>query len=289
MAAGGPAPVGDADLIRSRDQTEIYVRHVAPAGQCTARLLWIHGFAEHGGRYTDTLDWFAGRGVESWMLDLRGHGKSGGKRVYIDRFSDYLDDVEALYHQAGQSDDLPTFWIAHSMGGLVLARFLQERAGCLEGIDGAVILSPFMGTEIELPGWKTAIARLLSSLCPSFALPVGALPDLLSKDPAVGRGYVEDPLIPKRATARWFTETEEAQRLAIKRAAAIQLPALVMHGLDDGLADVEATKKFFAALSSEAKELKLWENLRHELLNEVEKDAVREHISNWIGAATTPP
>ena len=55
-----------------------------------------------------------------------------------------------------------------------------------------------------------------------------------------------------------------------------------MHGLDDRLADVDATRGFFEQIGSEEKELKLWENLRHELLNEVEKKQVREHIRAWI-------
>ena len=268
--------------IESADQTKLFVRRFQPDGTPKARLLWLHGFAEHSGRYVESLQWFAQHGFESWMLDFRGHGQSGGKQVYIDRFSQYLDDAEALYRHVGSSESIPTFWIAHSMGGLVLARFLQERKNCRKGIGGAVILSPFLRAKIQLPKWKTVAGRLLSAVLPSFSLPVDSLPDLLSKDPTVGRAYIEDPLIPKKATARWFTETMKAQELALVKAPEIDLPLLVMHGRDDGLADNNGTIDFFENTDRKEKELRFWDGLRHELLNEVEKDEVREYIREWL-------
>jgi alpha-beta hydrolase superfamily lysophospholipase len=277
---------GEELQIRSRDQTGLFVRRIRPTGALRARLLWVHGFAEHGGRYTETLRWFAERGFESWMLDLRGHGRSDGRRTFINRFSEYLDDMEAFYRHVGQQhqDDVPVFGIGHSMGGLVVGRTLQDRLDRLPTLKGAVILSPFLGVKVALPAWKTTAGRIMSRILPWFALPSDISNDVLSKDPEVGRAYDADPLVSHAATARWYTETMAAHPIATAEAGRIKLPVLVMHGLDDGLADVEGTKTFFGGLGSDDKELKLWDNLRHELLNEVEKEQVREHILGWLEA-----
>ena len=88
-------------------------------------------------------------------------------------------------------------------------------------------------------------------------------------------------------TARWYTETVDTQPVALAEASRIaDLGVLVMHGEDDGLADPEPTKQFFANLAAQDKELKLWPGARHELLNEVEKEQVREHIleTHWSTA-----
>jgi alpha-beta hydrolase superfamily lysophospholipase len=272
--------------IRSRDQTGLFVRRFQPMGSARARLLWVHGFAEHSGRYVETLRWFAERGFESWIVDLRGHGRSDGKRTFINRFSEYLDDMEAYYRHVAQQrqDDLPVFGLGHSMGGLVLGRTLQDRLERLPTLKGAVILSPFLGVKVKLPAWKTTAGRIMSRVLPSFALPSDISNDVLSKDPEVGQAYDADPLVSHAATARWYTETMAAHPVALAEAGRIKLPVLVMHGLDDGLADVDGTKAFYGGIGSRDKELKLWENLRHELLNEVEKEQVREHILAWIEA-----
>jgi acylglycerol lipase len=272
---------GTESKIQSRDGTRLHLRHYPAEGEARARLLWVHGFAEHGGRYAETLAWFAQQGFESWILDLRGHGKSEGKQVYLERFSDYLDDMEAYYSHVADGS-LPVFGLGHSMGGLVLSRLLEERLEKLPELRGAVILSPFMAMKSRVPFWKAGPVRWLSRSFPRFSVPAPFSTDVLSKDTEIGRAYGADPLISRRARVRWFTETIAAQALAREQAGTVELPVLVMHGLDDGLADVEATQHFFKGIKSADQELKLWDGLRHELLNEIEKQQVREHIAGWL-------
>jgi alpha-beta hydrolase superfamily lysophospholipase len=276
--------LGETKLqLTSKDGTSLFVRRLQPQGLVRARLLWVHGFAEHSGRYLETLGWFAARGFDCWMLDLRGHGRSEGRRTHVERFSDYLDDVEAFHQHVDRAvgNDRPRFALGHSMGGLVLTRTLQQRF--LPPLAGAVILSPFLGVKVELPGWKVFAARSLSRFVPTVSLPSDLDLSLLSKDPAVWEAYDQDPLVVKSATARWYTETvRRAQPAALAAAPQLSLPALVQHGREDGIADPAATEHLFASLGSADKELKLWDGLRHELLNEVEKEQVRGHILGWL-------
>ena len=271
----------------SKDDTEIFARRISPEGDPRGHLLWVHGFAEHSGRYLETFRWFARHGLESWMLDLRGHGRSGGEVVSIDRFSDYTDDLGAFYSHVLGRDDLrgPIFCLGHSMGGLVLSRLLQDRSdggGASADLEGAVFLSPFMGLEMPLPAWKEKASQVLSRILPNLLLSSEFSTDVLSKDPEVGRAYDADPLITRGARSRWFTETVAAQSVAMSKAGQIDLPVLVMHGLDDDLAAVAATQKFYQAIGSEDREIKLWDDLRHELLNEIEKEQVRTHLLGWV-------
>ncbi len=272
--------------IRSRDQTDLFVRRFSPREGGRGRLLWVHGFAEHSGRYVETLRWFAERGFDSWMLDLRGHGRSGGRRTFIRQFADYLDDMEAFYRYVAQQapEPVPQFGLGHSMGGLVLSRTLQARLDRLGTLRGAVILSPFLGVKVKLPSWKVAAAKVMSRIVPSFALPSDIDNSVLSKNPEVGLAYDADPLVVHHATARWYTETVGTHSVAIEGASGMNLPLLVMHGGDDGLADLEATERFAKRIASEDKEFKVWPGGRHELLNEVEKLEVREHILGWLEA-----
>ncbi|MCW8137725.1 MAG: lysophospholipase [Planctomycetota bacterium] len=280
-----PAPTAlavEEQQLRSADQTALWTRRVRPEGQSRARVAFVHGFAEHGGRYVPTLRWFAARGCEAYALDLRGHGRSGGRRTFVRRWGDFLDDVEAyLLHVAAHGEG-PLFLVGHSMGGLVVARTLQERRHRLPALRGAVLTSPFLKVKMPLPAWKTAAGRVLSRWLPWFRIPADLDVAQLSRDLEVGRAYLADPLVERGATARWYTEAMAAQEAALATASALDLPLLFMHGEDDGVVDVEGTRRLHAAAASQDKELRLWPGARHELFNETNKEEVWAHLLGWV-------
>ncbi|MGE0712988.1 MAG: lysophospholipase [Planctomycetota bacterium] len=271
--------------LRAPDGTALFVRRVRPAQEeRRARLAWIHGVAEHGGRYLSTMRWFAERGFDCAALDLRGHGHSGGRRVFLRRWSEFSEDVTGFLGElaAEQGASGPLFLLGHSMGGLVVARALETHAERMPTLRGAVLLSSFFGIKVQVPTWKVLLARGLSSFVPWFALPSDLDVSLLSTDEAVGRAYLADPLVTDKVTARWYTEAMANQAALFADARRIELPVLAMHGRDDGLTDPAGTERLFAALGSPDKELELWDGMRHELLNEVEKEKIRARILDWL-------
>lgn len=267
--------------LTSSDGTALFARRVLPEGESRGHLAWVHGVAEHSGRYLETMRWFAERGFGSTAIDLRGHGHSGGKRVFVRRWAEYTSDVLAFL-EGVESPGGPSFLIGHSMGGLVVGRALQTQPQRLSGLRGAVITSPFFGIKVAVPGWKVGAGRFLSKIAPGVSLPSDLDANLLSKDPEQVRAYEEDPLVTHAVTARWYTEAVGQHEPALAEASRLSLPVLFMHGEDDGITDPEATKAVFARCGSEDKELQLWPGARHELLNEVEREQVRERILTWL-------
>ena len=67
--------------------------------QPRARMLIVHGLGEHSGRWEHVGDFFANREIDVTAFDLRGHGASGGDRVDINSFDEYLDDVEVVFDE----------------------------------------------------------------------------------------------------------------------------------------------------------------------------------------------
>jgi alpha-beta hydrolase superfamily lysophospholipase len=168
------------------------------------------------------------------------------------------------------------------MGGLVLARTLQARGAALPPLAGAALTSPFLRVKMQLPAWKVTAGRTLSRWLPWFRMPTDIDVAKLSRDPEVGRAYLADPLVEKGATTRWYTEAMAAQEATFADAAKLELPLLLMHGEDDGVVDIEGTRRLFGLVTSKDKELRTWPGGRHELLNETNKDEVCSHLLAWM-------
>src|SRR5438876_8745643 len=55
-----------------------------------AAVLVLHGWGDHAGRWRDVGERLRAAGYSSYLLELRGHGRSGGRRGHLSRFSQLL-------------------------------------------------------------------------------------------------------------------------------------------------------------------------------------------------------
>lgn len=245
-------------------------------------LVVVHGIGEHSDRYAHVTDHMARTGFTVWAGDLRGHGKSGGKRGHVDSFDDYLADIAQLIRIA--KDHYPgskTFLMGRSLGGLIASNYAEKHANEL---DGLIASGPALAEKMKIPPAKAFLAKMLSSIVPTFTTTTGLDPNLLSHDRDVVRKYVEDPMVHKVATARWFTEYRRAQDETMRAADQLTLPCLMLQGGADGIVDASMTSAFFKRIASPDKTLKVYEGFYHEVLNETGKESVLGDIDSWLSA-----
>ena len=267
--------------IDSADGTSLRILTWAEREVARARVLFIHGWAEHAERYALPAAFLVPRGYDCYAADLRGHGHSGGRRGYIDRYEDYIDDVHAVVEWLKPRSGKPLVVIGHSQGGLVVTRYVQSRPGARD-LGGFVLSCPFFGLAMPVPAAKRVAGNIMSALVPAFAMDAGLDTSGLSKDEALVRAYEEDPLIFSKACARWFTETTTAQDQVMAEAGRIRLPVLIMHGDDDPIANPSVTRAFHERCDCPDKTLKLYDGLRHEIFNEVERETVYTDVAAWL-------
>jgi lysophospholipase len=245
-----------------------------------AVLLTVHGYAEHTGRYEALASWFAARGLAVHAYDQRGHGRSEGVRCHVDRFDEFLDDLDAVLEGVrAEHDSLPVVLLGHSMGGLVVSAFLADRR---PAVHAAVTSGAALAIGPGVSRGRIAAARLLRRALPRLALGSGLDPAGLSRDPEVVRAYLEDPYVYRTMTASLAAELLGAIPRAAARAVEVQVPILMLHGADDPICPVEGSRAFHGGLRVPGSAFRAYPGLRHEIFNEPEREQVFADLLEWL-------
>ncbi|MDH5528168.1 MAG: lysophospholipase [Nitrospirota bacterium] len=263
--------------------------HVAGGpGDPLPGLFLVPGYTDHIGRYTETFDWFRAHGHPVWGMDPRGHGRSSGKRGYLNRFSEYLDDLEASLEAAVTQSGLKR-WVllAHSTGGLTVLSALIRRPEQLAalGVCGVVVTSPLLAIRLQPPRWRTLLGRVASRLVPGLSLDAGVPSYPSTSDPLQQRAKEEDPLVFREVNARWYTEVQEEMAHVRAHAGPLPVPVLALLAGLDPVVDPDVAEAFFTTCRVPVIR---YPGMYHEILVETERQKVWRDISNWLVQLETP-
>ncbi|MCR9243995.1 MAG: lysophospholipase [bacterium] len=253
----------------------------------------VHGYAEHGGRYRHLSAALRPHGFGTLAGDLRGHGRSPGRRGHVRHFTDYHTDVRTILSAARErAAGAPVFLFGHSMGGLVVLDLLAT--GDTPRIDGLLLSSPFLGVGRRVRGITRAFAKLLDVVWPTCPLPSGLDPAKVCRDEELQRLYGTDDLVFRTTTPRWFF----ASTRAIARVHAARLehlpPMLLQFAGDDRVVDADRTREFIQRNDLESSSIE-YGDCYHELLNEPPNRRTQviarivEQLETWCATATEPP
>lgn len=247
-----------------------------------AELLIVHGLAEYADRYRDLAGTLAERGISCFAYDQRGHGSRPGTRTHVERFDDFVDDLnleaESLRRR---SPELPLFVWGHSMGSIVaIGAVLTAR----HRWRGAITSSNSLEVFRRGPNPLNPLFRLAARVLPRVRVPLGLDARKISTDEAVQRAYADDPLIPPTASLRLIVEFAAACEHCRKGASQLTLPWLIVHGEADAIAPALGSRVLFDALQSQDKQLVIYPGLRHEVQNErpAERAKFIDLLSGWI-------
>lgn len=260
--------------------TALYEQRWRPPGGVRAAVVLMHGLKDHGSRYGELAARLVARGCAVHAFDLRGHGRSAGARVWVDRFDDYLEDLERFVARVREREPgAPLFLFGHSMGGAIVTLYTITRQPPLAGlIVHAGALAP------GASGAKIAATRLVAALLPRagvFQLDLA----LFSRDPAVVAAGKADPLVhQKPASAHTAREVLGAIARIEQHRAEVKVPLLALHGTGDRVTPPEGTEALHRDAASADKTLKLYPGLYHDLVHEPEKETVIADIVSWIDA-----
>jgi lysophospholipase len=244
-----------------------------------AAVLLLHGWSDHAGRWAGTGKRLQAAGFAAYLLDQRGHGRSGGRRGHLSRFSQLLGDLQAFRRAVRLRTAAPQVLLGHSFGGLVVLRYLETQPG--DPPAAAVVSSPWLGLTHPPPAWRRLAARLFADLWPTLRISAGIDPDQLSRDRAVNAAWVADPACHDLMTPGAWAEIQWAQRAVTADGYRIDCPLLFLLAGEDRVVDAHLARAFADGLKGAA-QVRWYPEMYHEVLNDPQGERVVGDVVQFV-------
>lgn len=287
---------------------EIVGNTYKPDGDACAVFVIHHGMAEHQERYRGFIDYLVSKGYAVYIHDMANHGKSNvdfddtGYFGDKDGYKALVEDFRNSFEKA--KSDYPEKKIivmGHSMGSFIVRCFTAWYADA--GFGGAVYMgtggaNPIAGIGDKLSAFLTKIKGKKYKSKTLDKMTFGAYSskfekrtsfDWLTRDKEIIDKYIADEYCGFLFSVQGMNDLVKLNIAANSEewysAVPKDLPILLISGAMDpvgnyskGIRDI-----YQKLLATDHKEvtIKLYDNARHEILNELNKDEVMEDITSW--------
>ncbi|KAI1782744.1 lysophospholipase [Ganoderma leucocontextum] len=283
------------------DGTQFYTRTYPSPTPPRAVVLFVHGFAEHVGRYEWAHGVYAARGITVFAYDQRGFGRTALDKAKKSAGSAYgrtcrreqLADIEWwVKHVRREYPDVPVFLMGHSMGGgLVLAFGTQAGAPpvkeTLSMLAGVVASSPLVLQTFPASKVLRFIGGKASALLPNVLVDAPVAVEDLSHDPVANEANANDELCIQKGSLKgvhdMLTGGEHLLANDYKHWPR-NLPLLLVHGDADRITSFTAARELFDKVEAADKTFMPFEGGFHELVHEPEgvKERFVDECISWV-------
>jgi acylglycerol lipase len=265
---------------KTRDGAKLFAQAWEPETEIVGVVCLVHGLGEHSGRYAHVAQYMTKAGYAVLGFDLRGHGRSEGKRGHIPSYDLAMEDIALLIEEAGRRwVGKPLFLYGHSLGGNFVINYALR---CSSPVEGVISTSPVLGLD-NPPRLKMMLGKLLYKVAPTFTMPNGLDVTGLARDEKVVAEYKADPLIHDQVSAALGLGFLEAGDWAMERAEELKKPLLLIHGDEDRLTSCYRSEQFARRAPGNAT-FKKWAGGYHELHNDFEQQALLTTVREWMDA-----
>ena len=264
-----------------------------------AVVLMVHGLGEHAGRYEHVARQLMRWGFAVRAYDQRGHGESGGARgslptetALLDDLAEVVDDtrLRGLRLQYGinasmaTQQPLPLILLGHSLGGLVVGRFVALK---IRPVEALVMSSPALDAGLGV--FQKLLLTVGRTLAPNLCVGNGLDARYISHDEHVVKAYLADPLVHNRISPRLGQFIASGGPATVAAASSWTTPTLLMYAGADRLVNPQGSHAFaenavMPGVKPGIVTTRRFDGLYHELFNEADAAPVFETLGSWLNA-----
>ncbi|WP_414575109.1 lysophospholipase [Anabaena sp. CCY 9402-a] len=261
---------------------KLYYQSWFPEGKVKAVLVIVHGLGGHSDKYSHIVEHLVPKHYAIYSLDLRGHGRSPGRRGHINAWADFREDLRAFLQLIPtQQPQVPVFLLGHSLGAVIVLDYVLRYPQEGSTLQGVIALAPAIG-KVGVSKFRLLVGRLMSKVWPSFTLNTGLDLAAASRDEKVLVAYTQDSLRHTRASARLATEYFATVAWIYDHAPEWQVPLLILHGGADRVALPEGGEIFYQLVASLDKLRIEYPGAYHELQDDLNYQEVLTDLETWL-------
>ena len=237
----------------------ILAGHIFRPKEYKATVVILHGYMGHCGLLSKLIRNLTEAGFAVAAYDLPGHGLSSGQPTAIDDFSQYTDSLSDFLTIVRQKLKGPYHIIGHSMGAAIVMNYLFS--GRKDYFDKVILAAPL----VRSAHWY--FSKIGYKICRPFLEDVSRLFRNVSSDKDFLKFVrYQDPLQSKKVSVKWAGAMFKWNK-KVADAQVSDRPVMVIQGTCENIVSWRYNLKFIRSKFRDV-EIKLVENVRHELFNE---------------------
>jgi len=258
--------------------TELFFRVIEPLTAPKAAVILVHGHGDHSGGMQNLFKRLVKSGYIVYTFDLRGHGKSSGKRGFIQSWDEFRGDLHEFRNLVAlDQPERPLYIVGHSLGGLITLDYALDYS---DGISGIIAISPAISYEVK-PLEQLGIT-IMDKIKPDYSINKSRRIFLMKKNTAVRTKYYSDRLRHNIVTPGLGSALIQAISRLENQAQSIKLPILLQYGLEDKITPPTKLNQFFQLVSSKDKQLYEYPRAKHRPFDEEGKEKFLGDLVGWL-------
>ncbi len=277
--------VEETENLISADGTRLNLHCWLPFNSPVKRVFVIvHGLGGHAGYYASSLaPYLAPLGTAIYGPDLRGHGLSDGIRGDIESFAELEADISATVGWARERHPgLPLYLLGESMGTPLAIIHAATSEGLLRPdylVLAACVVAPTITPRFD-EVFRTSF--YLATNRRKIALPITGREEQGVRDLEFVKVLKSDVLFNRRISVRFLLNMTKTMNRAAKLHHKLTMPTLVLQGGKDITVRHRPTRSFFNNIAAIQKEMHVFPDAFHAILNDPDAPQVRAKLLDWM-------
>ncbi len=292
---------------------DIYAQSAAPIdyGSIKGVVQISHGMAEYSNRYARFALELCKAGYAVFISDHVGHGSSITDKEMLGYFGEngeetFIEDLKALSDIAKcEYPNLPFFMLGHGMGSLIARKYTAKYGYLLDGViySGTSGENLMLGFGLYLaktlakqngPQYRSDILDTMAFGAYNRKMPKRTECDWVSRDEKEVSKFIADELCGYKYTVSGmkalFMTLKEVSSRRWYNTIPLSMPIYLISGSMDPVGDYsKGVKEVYKKLKKTGHKyvtMKIYEDARHEILNETNRKEVYGDIIEWLDAET---
>ena len=275
---------------KTLDKSKIFFQRWE-AESSRGQVLITHGLGEHSGSYKHVAHSLNQDHWDVLAWDLRGHGKSSGQPGYASHFDDFTSDFqkwnEILEEGQWVNKDKPLVFFGHSMGGLIMLKYLlNNEAKPALPVSAACLSAPALGLVKKASPLLLWVASLIVKLYPRLTLHNQIQYQKLTNDEKQIKFYEMDALRHNKISPNIYLGMIESFNYIHKcihgNPTQFNIPMLFQIPEKDTIIDSQRTIDMTKKLNPAMCQVRIYSNSYHEIFNGLEKEVALNDLKAFL-------